>query len=65
MKMKYIVKIFRHRPYRTYYLTHNCRVCTFEKKHARRFDTYEEALQRIAEFGAGKNEYPMVVEVKE
>lgn len=63
--MKYIIKIFRHRPNRTYYLTCDCRVCTYNKQNAFRYDNYEDALARIAEFGAGKDEKPIIVEVRE
>lgn len=53
--IKYIVK--------SYFLTHDCRVCTYDKKLAFRFDTHQEALGAIADFAPGKDEQPMVVEV--
>jgi len=63
--MKYIIKIFRHKPNRTYYLTFDGRCCTYDKKNAYRFDEYQTALDKVAEFGEGKDEQPMIVEVRE
>lgn len=63
--MKYIIKIFRHRPNRTYYLTFDGRCCTYDKKNVYRFDDYQVALDKVAEFGAGKGEKPMICEVRE
>lgn len=63
--MKYIIKIFRHKPNRTYYLTFDGRCCTYDKKNAYRFDDYQAALDKVAEFGAGSDKQPMIEEVRE
>lgn len=63
--IKYIIKIFRHKPNRTYFLTFDGRCCTYEKKQAYRFDDYQSALKQVQKFKVGNGEKPMIEEVEE
>lgn len=63
--MKYLIKINRKKPNRSYYLTCDFRTCTYQRRHAYRFSTKEEALYAIADWACGGDEEPEIVEVEE